>query len=60
MIPLYGHSSPDTAYLVADYPYGRTVRCRIRYWIETSATKGFRFVSQRETPACERPLTCYV
>ncbi len=48
--PLYGHVSPETAYLVADYPYGRKVRCRIRYWIERHPSKGHRFVSQTEHP----------
>lgn len=47
---LTGHTSPETSYLVGDYPYGRKVRCRIRYWIETSKTKGFRFCSQTEHP----------
>lgn len=47
---LYGHVSPETAYLVPDYPYGRTVRCRIRYWIENDKRKGYRFVSQTEHP----------
>lgn len=52
--PLYGHVSPETAYLVADYPYGRRVRCRIRYWIEQSARHGYRFVSQTEHPTSLR------
>jgi hypothetical protein len=51
---LSGHTSPDTAYLVDDYPYGYTLRCKIRYWVET-ATKGTakgnqRFVSQTTNP----------
>jgi hypothetical protein len=51
---LHGHTSPDTAYLVEDYPYGRRLRCTIRYWVET-ATKGAakgkqRFVSQTTNP----------
>ena len=51
---LYGHTGPDTAYLVDDYPYGRALRCRIRYWIDT-ATRGAkagqqRFVSQTTNP----------
>ena len=51
---LYGHVSPDTAYLVEDYPYGRRLRCRIRYWIDT-ATSGAhngeqRFVYQTTNP----------
>lgn len=36
---LTGHTTPETAYNVDDYPYGRTLRCKIRYWVET-ATKG--------------------
>lgn len=47
---LWGHTSPETAFLVPDYPYGRKVRCRIRYWIETVPGKGDRFVSQTEKP----------
>lgn len=47
---LYGHTSAETAYLVGDYPYGRTVRCRIRYWLEYTRGKGYRFVSQTEHP----------
>jgi hypothetical protein len=47
---LQGHTSEGTAYLVEDYPYGRQLRCRIRYWIDTAvkgAKKGQqRFVSQ--------------
>lgn len=50
MTPLYGHTSEETSYLVGDYPYGRSVRCRIRYWIESDPNKGFRFCSQTENP----------
>jgi hypothetical protein len=51
---LGGHTGPNTAYLVDDYPYGYTLRCQIRYWVET-ATKGAakgqqRFVSQTTNP----------
>lgn len=48
--PLYGHTNEATAYLVGDYPYGRTVRCRIRYWLEHDPKRGFRFCSQTEHP----------
>lgn len=41
-----GHHSPETAYVVDDYPYGRQLRCKIRYWIETDEKKGQRFCSQ--------------
>jgi hypothetical protein len=47
---LSGHVSPETAYLVEDYPYGFQLRCRIRYWIEFQPTRGFRFVSQTSNP----------
>ena len=36
---LTGHISPETAYVVNDYPYGFRLRCKIRYWIE-KVTKG--------------------
>lgn len=49
-----GHTSPETAYTVDDYPYGYSLRCKIRYWTET-AEKGTgkgqqRFVSQTTNP----------
>lgn len=47
---LSGHVSPETAYLVDDYPYGFRLRCQIRYWIEFKKGKGFRFVSQTSNP----------
>lgn len=52
--PLYGHTDMNSAYLVEDYPYGRQLRCRIRYWLESSPSKGFRFVSQTEDPKTKR------
>ncbi len=56
MQPLYNHGSQDTAYLVDDYPYGRSVRCRIRYWLEHKLGKGWRMCSQTENPF-ENPFT---
>ena len=53
--PLYGHTSAETAYLVADYPYSFRLRCRIRYWIEYKAGKGFRFCQQTENPKTSPP-----
>ena len=47
---LSGHISPETAYVVEDYPYGFRLRCKIRYWIEFKAKKGFRLVSQTTNP----------
>lgn len=46
---LSGHTSPETAYVVADYPYGFRLRCQIRYWIETTK-HGQRVVSQTSNP----------
>ncbi len=47
---MYGHVSQETAYVVDDYPYGYTLRCSIRYWIETSPKFGDRFCSQTINP----------
>jgi hypothetical protein len=47
---LSGHISPETAFVVEDYPYGFRLRCKIRYWIEYKPKKGFRFVSQTTNP----------
>ncbi len=47
---LAGHTSPETAYQVDDYPYGFRLRCKIRYWIEYRKGFGFRFMSQTTNP----------
>lgn len=47
---LSGHVSPETAYVVDDYPYGFRLRCKIRYWLEFHPKHGFRFVSQTTNP----------
>lgn len=47
--PLAGHTSADTAYVVDDYPYGFTLRCKIKYWIETTK-HGSRVVSATTNP----------
>jgi hypothetical protein len=47
---LAGHVSPETAYVVDDYPYGYKLRCKIRYWLEYKAGRGVRFVSQTTNP----------
>ena len=44
------HTSPESAYVVDDYPYGFRLRCRIRYWIETDPKHGCRMVSQTSNP----------
>ena len=50
MTPLYNHTSFETSYLVPDYPYGRRVRCQIRYWIEFKESKGYRFCHKTKNP----------
>ena len=52
--PLYGHTSPETAYLIADYPYGRKLRCQRRVWINYSPRHGYCFVSQTTNPKTSR------
>lgn len=47
---LKGHISPETAYVVDDYPYGFRLRCKIRYWLEYTPKRGFRLVSQTSNP----------
>lgn len=47
---LKGHISPETAYVCSDYPYGYTLRCKIRYWLEYNAKHGFRLWSQTTNP----------
>jgi hypothetical protein len=47
---LKDHVSPETAYVVDDYPYGFRLRCKIRYWLEFQPKKGFRLVSQTSNP----------
>src|SRR6185436_5846028 len=47
---LKGHTSPETAFNVLDYPYGFKLRCAIRYWIEHDPRRGFRCVSQTTNP----------
>lgn len=47
---LTGHNSPETAFVVDDYPYGFRLRCKIRYWIEFNKSHGCRMVSQTTNP----------
>lgn len=51
---LLGHVSAETAYVVDDYPYGYTLRCRIRYWLHTAdrgAARGkVRLMAQTTNP----------
>lgn len=40
----------DTAYQVDDYPYGFTLRCKIKYWVEYKPKLGYRFCSCTTNP----------
>jgi len=59
---LNGHTSPETAYVVNDYPCGYQTRCKIRFWLETSdrgICKGrTRFVSQTTNPRFTSDTWC--
>jgi len=48
MVVQNGHNSPESAYIIQDYPYGR-LRCQMRVWIETN-NKGQRYVTQTSNP----------
>jgi hypothetical protein len=43
---LNGHNSPETAFVIEDYPFGRSIRCAKRVWIETKERHGQRMCSQ--------------
>jgi hypothetical protein len=49
---IYNHTSPETAYVVDDYPWGFRLRTTIRYWVETKKAKngGQRFAHQTVNP----------
>jgi hypothetical protein len=47
---IIGARSPETAVVVSDYPYGRRLRCVMRYWLETKKSHGTRIVSQTNNP----------
>lgn len=49
---IYGHTSPETAKVVQNYPWGFRLKTSKRYWIETShrSDGGQRFCSQTVDP----------
>lgn len=47
---LSGHISPETAYIVEDYPYGFRLRCTMRYWLEYKPGLGVRPMQQTSNP----------
>lgn len=49
-LPLYGHTSEETAFFIADYPYGFKLRCTMKVWLEYKEGKGFRMVTRTSNP----------
>lgn len=52
--PLYGHTSPETAYFIPDYPGGFRKRLERRDWIEYKKDKGYRWVYQTREKGSSR------
>ena len=48
------HTSPETALLIEDYPYGFRERTQIRYWLEYKSGHGFRQMAQTLNPKTGR------
>ena len=47
---LTGCTSPETAHVQADYPYGFRLRCTRRCWLEYVKGRGFRLCTQTSNP----------
>lgn len=47
---IQGHDTAETAFIQPDYPYGRTLRCQRRVWVETKKGFGQRMVTQTNDP----------
>lgn len=52
--PLYGHTSPETAYFTPDYPGGFRKRLERRDWIEYKEGKGYRWIYQTRDKGSSR------
>lgn len=52
---LKGHTSAQTAFEVADYPYGFKLRTRLYTWIESKKEKGDRVVTYTINPKTGMP-----
>jgi hypothetical protein len=50
LFSLSTHNSPETAYVIKDWPYGRTLRCEKHVWIETKKNFGQRAVYRTTNP----------
>jgi hypothetical protein len=47
---IVGATSAETSVAVTNYPYGRRLRCIMRYWLEYKKGKGTRLVAQTNDP----------
>ena len=47
---LRGHDSFETAYIIADYPYGFRLRCKQAVWLEFKAGWGSRYCTRTTNP----------
>lgn len=44
------HTSPETASLMPDSPYGFRLRCQMRVWLESRKGHGYRMMTQTSNP----------
>ncbi len=56
MQSLFGHTSPETAHIVHDYPFGSNLRCIKRWWVQTTKS-GMRVCSQTTAKDWNRVYT---
>lgn len=40
----------ENPHIIPDYPYGFTLRCQMRVWVEHKDGKGYRYVTQTSNP----------
>ena len=44
------HRDKESAYIIPDYPYGATLRCELRIWMDFDEKRGYRFCRQTYHP----------
>lgn len=47
---IYGHTTPETAYSVENYPWGFRLKTTMRYWVESKNKFGQRLATQTIDP----------
>lgn len=48
------HRDKESAYIIPDYPYGATLRCELRIWMDFDEKRGYRFCRQTYHPVTPR------